>query len=187
MISKSETAEKAWTAINLLGRKKNIVIVYVILITGIILLSIGSFLPEKEVKTEPDAAVINSDMEKRIENALSEIDGVGRTRVLITYKTKGEVVPALNTNESGSKDSETGSGTVRESVSSGREESVVLIGSGGSQKPIVVKEFAPSVQGVIVIAEGGSDAKIKQDIIEAVTVLTGVSPHNVGVFTKKIK
>ena len=45
--------------------------------------------------------------------------------------------------------------------------------------------LTPAVQGVIVIAEGGNDPKVKQSITEAVTVLTGVSPHNVGVFPKR--
>ncbi len=168
-----------------LKNKKNIRIVYVILIIGIALLSFSSFVPEKKTVSETSMDMIDYETEKKLQKILSEMEGVGSADVMITYKSKGEVVPAVNKNEKGERENEGEGGTSRDRESLEKQEELVLTGSGSSQSPFILKELTPMVQGVIVIAQGGNNPVVKQNIVEAVTVLTGVPPHNVGVFSKK--
>lgn len=177
MILKSERNETKWFD-KFLQDKKNLNIIRAILIIGIVLLSIGSFMPKSEKTTESKKAEVTiDDLEQKIEATISEIVGVGKTKVLITYKTKGEIIPATDVSES--KTSEE-----NRSVED-KEEKIVLANSGSAQAPVIVKEFSPQVQGIVVVAEGGENPKTKQDIIEAITALCDVSPHNIGVFAKK--
>ena len=44
-----------------------------------------------------------------------------------------------------------------------------------------VQELEPRVEGVIVIAEGGGNAQVKQNILEAVQALFSVEAHKIKI------
>ncbi len=95
-------------------------------------------------------------LEKRLENTLTGVSGVGRTKVMITFEGTGEKV-AL------------------------KDEATVFEEDGSSKTPYVIKEIEPVVKGVVVVAEGGGDITVKKEIIEAVMVLFGLESHKIKV------
>ncbi len=54
----------------------------------------------------------------------------------------------------------------------------------GSQA--VMKDASPVVEGVIIVAEGASDAVVRQRISEAAIAALSVKPHKLQVFTLKV-
>ncbi len=63
-----------------------------------------------------------------------------------------------------------------------RDESTVLVtDDNGNEVPYIISEIEPEVEGVLVVAEGGDDAKIIMDIMETVEVLFNVPAHKVKV------
>lgn len=40
----------------------------------------------------------------------------------------------------------------------------------------------PKIEGAIVIAEGGGDATIKTNVVQAVSAVTGLATHKIQVF-----
>jgi len=52
---------------------------------------------------------------------------------------------------------------------------------GGSSQPIVVKEINPEIKGVIVVAEGARNSKVKLKISEAVQTVLDVPAYRVTV------
>jgi len=73
-------------------------------------------------------------------------------------------------------------GGTRNSSNVQREEETVLMQSGsGGTSPYVVKEIEPDIEGVLVIAQGGEDPKIIQEINSAVQVLFDVPAHKIKV------
>ena len=72
-----------------LKKEKNKKLVYVILIIGVILLSLPSFLPQKEAEPSRET-VVNERLEERLSDIISEISGVGKVKVMITYKSTSE-------------------------------------------------------------------------------------------------
>lgn len=162
---------------NLLSKKKNIAAVYVIVIIGVILLCAGSFIKPAE-KVQPGVkSAQNAELEGDMEKILSQIRGVGRVSVLVTYKSSSASVLAKDVSENISEN------TDGRDVS--REEKNVLTGSGSSQAPYVLKEEMPGVLGVVVVADGGGDSGIKREITQAVKALCGISANNIKVFEKK--
>ena len=101
-------------------------------------------------------------MRRRVESAISKMDGVGSAEVVINWSSSVEIVTAQNTTSNGNSTS-----------------SQVVQSSGG---PIVVKEIYPRAIGVVIVCEGGNNAKIKIDIIMAVSTLMDISTEKVLVF-----
>lgn len=122
-------------------------------------------------------------LEQRLSEALSQVSGVGRTRVLITLETTGEQV--VEKDEPGSSQTvqeEDASGGSRETTERSWSESTVYREeSDGSKVPYVVKELEPQIQGVLVIAEGGGNPVIRQEILEAVEALFPIEAHKIKI------
>ena len=154
-----------------LKKEKNKKLVYVILIIGVILLSLPSFLPQKEAEPSRET-VVNERLEERLSDIISEISGVGKVKVMITYKSTSEkrVAKDKNTRNSANEIYE--------------EEKNVLLGSGSEQKPFITREEMPKILGVAVVAGGGGRDDVKAEISRAVRALTGVSANNIAVFSR---
>lgn len=152
-------------------KNKNITVIYIIIIIGVLLLCMGSLIPHKTTKTAEDR-VINENLEERLANILSEISGVGDVNVMITYKSSAMKAAAKN------KTLETGDGNSK------LNEETVILGSGGGAAPFIIREDMPKIQGVVVVARGAENAGIRKEISDAVKALTGVSAANIGVFPK---
>ena len=81
--------------------------------------------------------VISDNLEKKLENILSKIDGVGEVSVLITYSQSSEIVPIYNESTSKSVTEETDtSGGVRTIQSEDNDKSVV---TGSDSNPVTRK------------------------------------------------
>ena len=48
--------------------------------------------------------------------------------------------------------------------------------------PITEKVIMPKIEGAIIIAQGGENATIKTNIIQAVSAVTGLATHKIQVF-----
>lgn len=119
-------------------------------------------------------------LEQELEDILSKIDGAGKVKVLITYSESSQVVAMYNENKNTSvtEESDTAGGTrTIESTDSNKE--IIL---DGSNNPITERIVMPKIEGAIIIAEGGGDAIIKTNIVQAVSAVTGLSIHKVQVF-----
>ena len=51
----------------------------------------------------------------------------------------------------------------------------------GNANPLIVVEQRPEVAGVLIIAQGASDPKIKEQIFEAVKTLLSIQPSKISV------
>lgn len=122
-------------------------------------------------------------LEQRLEKALGDVAGVGRVQVMLTRKSSGEKrvekdipVSDANTQE---EDSDGGKRTSSERTTS--EATVYTQDANGGQTPYVVEELEPQIAGVVVVAEGGDQSTVVQNITEAVVALFGVDVHKIKV------
>ena len=120
------------------------------------------------------------DLETELEDILSKMQGVGSVKVLVTYSQTSSVIPMYSQTESTSSTEETDSGGgTRKQESSNINKEVI---TDGNNKAITQTVVLPKVEGAIVIAEGGGNATIKADIIQAVASVTGVATYKIQVF-----
>ncbi len=122
-------------------------------------------------------------MENKIEEILKEVEGIGDVKVMITIKSSKEKVTLKDTpySEETIKENDSAGGT-RESKNRKTEEETVLVdGNSQTAVPYVLKEIEPEIEGVLVLAENGNNATLKNEIMEAIQVLFNVPSHKIKV------
>ena len=88
-------------------------------------------------------------------------------------------------NMSNTEETDTEGGT-RKIESTDINKEVVFEQSNGTSKPVTERVIMPKIEGAIVIAEGGGNATIKTNIVQAVSAVTGLATYKVQVFKMKI-
>ena len=121
-------------------------------------------------------------MEQRLTEALADMAGVGKVRVMITLKSsRGLVVEKEEQMEQSSVKETDSQGGSRISDQASREETVVRSTDGSNSEPYVVKSDVPEIEGVLVVAEGAGSGTINRTVTEVVQALFGVEAHKVKV------
>lgn len=163
-------------------------IIGLVIVSIIVLLFSGKSPPvESEAVSDTEETKVHNeasafvDNEKRLEEILRKIDGAGEVSVMIYYSSMGEKIVASDTKVRSEK-TEKGDGVF--DMSEDMEHSTVIYGGGGNEKPFVTEERLPEPGGIIVIAEGAKNEKVKYEISEAVRALLGLAPNRIKVVAK---
>ena len=75
-------------------------------------------------------------------------------------------------------------GGARSTQNNSHRETTVYADGNTQGEPYVSKEISPQIEGVVVIAGGGGDSVVKQNITEAVQVLFGIDTHKIRIMKK---
>ena len=159
----------------------------IILLVGLLLVVIA--MPVSDIKsdqTQDEQQVQKAEnaledtytdaLETRLENALAKVEGVGNVKVMITLASSSEKVVEKD-REMTSEVQEGESGEKNTSSS----ETAVYANGNGEEMPYVKQELSPRIEGVLVIADGGDNAIVIENITEAVQALFGVDTHKIKV------
>lgn len=147
----------------------------------------SNIVPEAEGRN--DVVQVSSEInydenEEKLANILSNISGVGKVKVLLTYSETSTYVPIYNENLKQSNTTETdssgGSRTVSETDS--QKEVIYKEDSNGNQEPVTQSIISPKIEGAIITAQGADNAEVKTSIIQAVEAATGLATHKIQVF-----
>lgn len=141
---------------------------------------------EEEVGTQAEEQDYARYLERRLEETLSQLDGAGNVRVMVTLQSSAQKIVEKDTQ--GERDAiteEDSQGGRRTSENTSHQETTVYEGVGEkSQEPYVSKELTPRVEGVVVLAEGGENALVKRNITEAIQALFGIDTHKIRIMKK---
>ena len=131
---------------------------------------------EQIVRNENEAYVTY--MEERITNALATVNGVGAVRVVLTLKTSRESIVNKDRPYDSEHSKETDQTRERNVTNLHQGEETVLI---EGDIPYVIKEVEPQIEGVVVIAQGGDNPIVIQEITDTIQVLFSVPVHKIKV------
>ena len=124
-----------------------------------------------------------TDLETRLEEILSQIQGVGEVKVLLNYSESSEVVAMYNetsrTSNTEETDTDGGTRTIQETDT---QKDIIYQEDNGEKTPITQKIVQPKIEGAIITAKGASQANVKTNIIQAVEAVTGLATHKIQVF-----
>ena len=109
------------------------------------------------------------ELEGRLEDALSRVEGAGEVSVLLTVEQGVEQVLATD------QRLEQGEGTAD------REEETVVISGQSGEQAVVLSQRGPVFQGALVVCPGGDDPAVRLTLTQAVSALTGLGADRITV------
>lgn len=120
-------------------------------------------------------------LSKKLCEMLKKVEGAGRVEVSVRLFSSTRSEYAVNTTTgkktTQEKDQSGGSRVITEDSESGQ---LVMNRSGqGNETPVMEREMAPQVAGVLVVAEGAEDARVKAKLFEASRVALGIEPQKI--------
>jgi len=125
-------------------------------------------------------SALEKDMENKLQASLLQMDGAGKVQVSVRLATglKSEYAWNENTTSKTIKSSDKAGG-VQETTEVTKNNQLVT--PAGTTVPVIVMEDSPDIAGVLITAEGASDAKVREDIHTAVQTLLGIPSAKIKV------
>ncbi len=158
---------------------KRVIVIVIVGLVGILLLTLSELIPEDNDETKKTEKSDNlsetvseyeASLETRLAELIKEIDGAGKTSVMLTLDCGDEKIYA-------SKDRLTDTSSEKE---------YILVENDGEQTGLLLKVAQPEVRGVAVVCEGADSAKVRQEITGIITAVLGVSTNRVNIAKMKI-
>lgn len=105
-------------------------------------------------------------LETRLEELISQMEGAGKTTVMLTLESSEEMIYAVDTRSDTQQSQQTH----------------VLLGDGTALKETI---YQPQVRGAAVLCEGGGDVRIAAKITEMVSALLDLPSNRICVEQRK--
>lgn len=147
----------------------------VVLLAGLFLMA----LPEKKTQSVPQTGLPREtyqeeDLQTALEELLSQLDGAGKVKVLLSPASGKQTYYQTNDNVSANADS-----------SERRSETVIVSGSDRSQTAVVRRIDPPVYLGAVIICQGGDSPKVRLAVVDAVATATGLTTDKISVAKMK--
>ena len=149
--------------------KRGLIIFAAIALAGVLLVSISSKNEKQssdEVNFESlDPAKYASEVEERVEALCNRVDGAGSAYAVVTLKGGYKAIYASD----------------KQSGSNVNKSDTVIIGSGSSQKALLIGYENPEIAGIGIVCSGGDDYNVRKNIISVVSSAFDVSSNKIFV------
>lgn len=150
--------------------------ILLVLLAGLLLLLLPtssggetqSAAPEPQSAAEMAFSV--AELEEKLEDTLSKIDGAGEVTVALTLRTGARQILAQDVAVSD-----------RDGDSSEERTTVVISGGSGREEAVALQQLAPQFQGAVVVCPGGDDPTVQLRLAEAVSDLTGLGADKISI------
>lgn len=105
-----------------------------------------------------------------LEKFISNIDGAGKTKVIISFESYEETVYIYDCDEENSADGDFD-----------RSSKYIIIDTGDREDGLKAKILAPEIRGVAVVCQGGNNYTTKEMIISSISALLNISTNKISV------
>lgn len=175
-----------------ISSEKVLVGLVAIIVVGLsfIYLGKGSADPTQSVQTQAvqtsasvtstKIGLLEKELEDKLQTNLLMMNGVGKVQVSVSFMTglRSEYARNVNVTKRINKETDKAGGT-RETTETTENNQVVM--PGGSSQPVMVMEDRPEIAGVLVIAEGAKDPKVREGVHSAVQTLLNIPSARITV------
>lgn len=125
----------------------------------------GTSVPGQDAAAPGSLAEHERRLAQELEAVLSSVAGAGRVRATVRLATGPSRVVALNTRQSSRQITERDHvGAVRETADGEEQSAPVLLRYGDTDRPLTVREEAPRIAGVVVVADGAVSDRVREQL-----------------------
>lgn len=142
-------------------------------IIGLVLIGLTEILPERE---DADTALstitetqVEEALERRITALLTQVEGVGQCRVMVTLESGSRSVYATDSAV----------------TASGTSEQVLTVDTDTGPVGLLLTRIQPTVKGVAVVCQGGGDPAVCQSITDLIATTFHISERRVCIAKQK--
>ena len=165
------------------NKTKNVKVIFLLLLSVLIFVIFFSGLDvkssKKNVKSKTTLSAVEycETVENRLINVLGKIKGIGNVDVFVMV----DASPTIKFLE------ETKSETTKKEQSEivNIETEIVMQKNGTITSPVVVVELMPKITGVLIVASGANNIKLKTSLINTVSAILNINISNVEVLEGK--
>ena len=148
--------------------------VALVVLAGVVLMLLPSGKGEQQTSSDQPVNVSEAyslaETEKRLEQLLGRIRGVGQVQVMLTLKSGSSLQLAENRSTS-----------LRDTEDRQDRDVVTLNRGSGYEDVVVTEQTYPVYQGAVVVCQGAGDSSVHLAVIQAVSVLTGLGSDKITV------
>lgn len=146
---------------------------FLVLCAGVVLLLLpgsGRTGAEEAELSAAETGFVLEDFEDRVAEILSQVEGAGETRVLLTVADDGRRELARDQEQSDGRQTST----------------VVTVGAGsGRQEVVALRTTTPHFRGALVVCPGGEDPQVRLRLIQSLSALTGLGADRISVCKRR--
>lgn len=125
-------------------------------------------------------------LERELTETLSRVKGVGKVVVLVTLESGAGGVYGENRETTARRTTEQdAAGGRREVEENTSRTEVVVTREGQGERPLLLVERKPRLRGVMVIAEGAADPRLREQLVLALQAGLDVAAHRIAVLPMK--
>lgn len=147
--------------------------VVLVLLIGIALMLIPFGEKEDAVQPGQPTCPTQPDIQSELRHILSQIDGAGQVSVMLSLRAGTNTVyqsdQTVTNGDSGSQ----------------KKDTVIITGEDRSQSGLVQQVIYPEYRGAIIVCQGADNARVRLDIMEAVSRITGLGMDKISVLKMK--
>ena len=141
--------------------------VILVMVVGVLLLMI----PKGETQEVIASATLvennqAEELEQRLSDTLSKIEGAGETTVILTTEDSGRRILAQDIDRDGND---------------GTSDVVTVSGNDRGEDVVELQNISPHFRGALIVSQGGDDPKVQLNLISAVSVLTGLGTDKISI------
>lgn len=140
-----------------------------IVLLGLALMLLPSRTAEPEL-IESAASIQEQTLEQRLEQLLSQIEGAGRVRVLLTEEAGRQTLyqtdSSMESDASGSRRS---------------DDTVLVEDASRMEQGLIRQTLEPEYRGAVVLCQGADQPSVRLAVVEAVKCVTGLGADQISV------
>lgn len=136
---------------------------------------------KKEYTQEEETEDYETYLEKRLEDLLGKMEGVGKVQVMVMLEDNGEQILEKDERESRTATEEGSGEAARTATEVELEYATIFVEEDGNKTPYIIRVKNPKVGGVAVVCEGGGNSSVAQNISRAVSALFSIETHKIMV------
>lgn len=108
--------------------------------------------------------------EKRMEDILGRIQGVGKLKLMLTLKSGAQLELAEDADR-----------TLADDETRIQTETIILDRGSGYEDVVITRQIYPVYQGALIVCQGADQAAVRLAVTEAIAALTGLSSEKITV------
>lgn len=112
----------------------------------------------------------SNEMEEKLADIISKVEGAGKTKVFLTIEESEEYVYAQDI-----------SSDRKDNTQSNEDREYVIVDGNDGKSGLLIKTVNPKIRGVAIVCEGGDNPTVQQRIYSCVSASLGISTARISI------